>query len=174
MKRNSLLAIAVVLAILGGMVLVGSNFATKTVHDQLAAQKIKFPPKEVLEKDNPALLKYAAAEVDTAQEAKAFSDYIGGHLSKVAGGQTYSEVSAAYQKDKTNEKLEAQRMSLFMGETLRGLLLNAWGWGIIGQIALSASYALFIVSVGLVITAFTLNNSATKTKKPVTKRKAKK
>lgn len=135
------------------LVLIGSNFASKTVREQLGAQHIKFPPKAQLESENKSLVKYADAEVDTGDEAKAYSEYIKGHLAKVAGGKTYSEISGAYQKDRTNKDLESQRMALFMGETLRGLLLNAWGWGLVGKIAMYASYALLLIAAVLLVLA---------------------
>jgi hypothetical protein len=62
----------------------------------------------------------------------------------VADGQTYSQVSAASQADPTNAKLTAQAATLFKGETLRGLLLYAWGWSVVSTIALYAAIAAFI------------------------------
>jgi len=152
--KKSLLAIGVLLAVAAGLVLWGSKFAIGMVHDQLSAQKISFPDKTTLEADNPALAKYADQKVDNGEKAKAYSDYIAGHLQKVANGQTYSEVSEAYLKDRTNQTLGTERQTLFMGETLRGLLLNAWGWGLIGTIALYAAVALFAAAaaaVGVVV-----------------------
>ena len=123
------------------------------VHDQLTDQHIKFGSKEALEKEgvSKSIVKYAGQTVDSGAKAKAYSDYIKGHLAKVAGGKTYSEVSGEYQKDKTNKTLEGQRQTLFMGETLRGLLLNAWGWGLIGSIANYAAVALFLAAGGLLL-----------------------
>jgi len=146
--KKVLLGLALVWAVAASLVMWGSNFATGTVHDQLAAQKISFPDKTALEEDNPALVKYAGQMVDNGDKAKAYSEYINGHLQKIAGGKTYSEVSSAYQLDKTNTTLAGQRQSLFMGETLRGLLLNAWGWGLIGTIAMYASVVLYVASLG--------------------------
>jgi len=148
--KKLLLLLGVVLLAAGGLVMWGSKFATGMVHDQLVAQKITFPDKATLEEDNPALAKYAGQKVDSGEKAKAYSDYIGGHLKNIADGKTYSEVSSEYQKDRTNQALAGQRQSLFMGETLRGLLLNAWGWGLIGTIAMYASLALIVAGVGVV------------------------
>jgi hypothetical protein len=131
----------------------GSKFATGTVREQLAAQQITFPDKASLEQDNPALVKYAGQKVDNGDEAKAYAAYIEGHLKNIANGQTYSEVSSQYQKDRANQELAGQRMSLFMGETLRGLLLNAWGWGLIGTIAKYASLALFAAGGAALVAA---------------------
>jgi hypothetical protein len=151
--KKVLLVLAVALAVVASLVLWGSRFATGMVHDQLVAQKISFPDKATLEEDNASLAKYADQPVDNAVKAKAYSDYIGGHLKNVANGKTYSEVSSEYQKDRTNQTLAGQRQTLFMGETLRGLLLNAWGWGLIGMIAMYAAAALYVATAGVVLVA---------------------
>jgi len=152
--KKILFIVATVLVIAGGLTYWGSMFAAQTVGEQLSAQKITFPNKATLEKEgDTTLVKFASAKVDTGVEAKAYSEYIGGHLKKIANGQTYSEVSTAYQKDKSNKALSGQRQSLFMGETLRGLLLNAWGWGLIGTIALYASYAMFAAAILVYVVA---------------------
>ena len=80
-------------------------------------------------------------------KAKVYADdFIAVHLNEVASGQTYSQVSAAAQKDPTNTTLAAQANTLFRGETLRGLLLNAYGWS---QVAFFAFWA----AIGLTIAA---------------------
>ena len=38
-----------------------------------------------------------------------------------------------------------------MGETLRGPLLNAWGWGTIGTIATIAGIALILIGLVLLV-----------------------
>ena len=153
--KKILLGLCLAWVFAASLVLWSSKFATGVVHDQLVAQKITFPDKASLEEDNPALVKYADQVVDNGDEANTYSDYIGGHLKNVADGKTYSEVSGEYQKDRTNQTLAAQRTTLFQGETLRGLLLNAWGWGLIGTIALYAALGMYavaaIVAVVLVI-----------------------
>lgn len=152
MKKLLLLA-SVALVVAASLLLWGSTFATGFVRDQLAEQKITFPEKAELEKDNPALVKYAGQAVDSGEKAKAYSEYIRGHLKNIAGGKTYSEVSSEYQADRTNQTLANQRQSLFMGETLRGLLLNAWGWALVGAIALYAAIALYVAAAGVTVFA---------------------
>jgi hypothetical protein len=164
--KKVLLAVGLVLLAAASLVMWGSKFATGTVREQLAAQKITFPDKASLEQDNPALAKYASQKVDNGDEAKAYAAYIEGHLKNIANGQTYSEVSSQYQKDRTNQELAGQRTSLFMGETLRGLLLNAWGWGLIGTIAKYASLALFAAGGAALVAAAVM--------KPTAKKRAKK
>ena len=141
-------AIGMILA--GVLALIGGAYAKDVVHDQLTPQKISFPADA---SKLPANLKqYAGQAVDTPAEAKAFAnDYIGLHLQETAGGKTYSEVSAAFMQDTDNTELAQQRQTLFMGETLRGMLLSAWGWGTVGTVATIAGVVL--IGIGGVLLA---------------------
>jgi hypothetical protein len=132
-------AIGMILA--GALALFGGAYANDVVHDQLVPQKIFFNEDA---SQLPANLKaYAGEQVDTGAEAKLFAnDYIGLHLQETAGGKTYSEVSGAFMADKDNAELAQQRQTLFMGETLRGMLLSAWGWGMVGTVATIAGFSL--------------------------------
>jgi hypothetical protein len=135
---------AVGMIVAGVLALVGGMYAKDVISDQLKPQKIFFPEKgeELPEKLN----KYAGEQVDTAAEAKAFAnDYIGLHLEGIGQGKSYSEVSGEFMKDPNNKELAQQRQTLFMGETLRGTLLSAWGWGTVGNIATIAGIALIII-----------------------------
>ncbi|MDQ1397593.1 MAG: hypothetical protein QOG64_2852, partial [Acidimicrobiaceae bacterium] len=67
--------------------------------------------------------------------------------------KTYSEVSTASQANPTDTKLAAQAQSLFRGETLRGLLLYAWGWSVVGMIAIYVAFAAFLGAL-IVLAAF--------------------
>ena len=138
---------AVFLAI-GGLAWWGYNFATSSVHNELSAQKIYFPAKgspALAPAEFPTLQQYAGQLVDNGPKAKAYAnEFIGVHLEKVAGGKTYSEVSALAMKDPTNAELKAQKATLFQGETLRGLLLGDayayWTFGTLAKIAAIASF----------------------------------
>ena len=169
--KRILLAITALLFIAGGLLYYGSNFAKTMIHDQLSEQKIKFNSKEELEKagESAYIIKFAGQEVDTGTEAKAYSEYIKGHIKKIANGKTYSEVSAEFQKDRNNQTLAAQRQNLFMGETLRGLLLSAYGWGVVGNIAYYASLAMFAAGILAIVAIFTLK---TDTQSKTTKKKS--
>jgi hypothetical protein len=136
--------------IAGALALIGGAYAKDVVHDQLAPQKIFFAEDAA---QLPANLKqYAGQQVDTAKEAKLFAnDYIGLHLKETAGGKTYSEVSGAWMADKENAELAQQRQTLFMGETLRGMLLQAWGWGTVGTVATIAGIVL--IGIGGILLA---------------------
>ena len=156
MKRVVVAGASVALAAAAALVMWGGLFATGFVHDQLAAQKIKFPDAATLQADNPALVRFAGMDVNNADTAKGYSDFISGHLEKVAGGKTYSEVSTLAMKDKTNTTLASQKATLFQGEMLRGVLLTAWGWGLVGMIALYASYAMLAVAAVGLLCALTM------------------
>ena len=140
-----------VLALGGSLLMWGSNFGTNMVHDQLSAQKISFPPKGspgLDPKEFPGLQRYAGQAVDNGPKARAYADqFIAAHLMSAAGGKTYSEVSSAAQKAPTDTKLAAQVQTLFRGETLRGLLLYAWGWSVVSHIAGLVAYAAFAAAL---------------------------
>ena len=142
--------IALGMIIAGALALIGGSYARDVVHDQLTPQQIYFPPKG---EELPANLnQYAGQQVDTPGEAKAYAnDFIGLHLEGIADGKSYAEVSAASMADPNNEELAAQKQSLFMGETLRGTLLSAWGWGTVGTIATIAGFVLIGIGAILLI-----------------------
>lgn len=136
---------AAAMILVGAFAVVGGNYDKQVVHDQLAPQKIFFPPA-----GSPALLpgvkQYAGQQLLTGAQAKAYAnDFIGVHLTKIAGGQTYAQISAKSLADPKNKVLTGQKAALFQGETLRGLLLNAWGWSLVGTIATWAGIILIIV-----------------------------
>jgi hypothetical protein len=60
-------------------------------------------------------------------------------------------VSAAAIAAPNNTKLAAEKATLFQGETLRGLLLGAWGWSMIGMIATLAGVFLLVLGAVLLL-----------------------
>jgi hypothetical protein len=141
-------AMTAALLVIGGLAWVGYRFATTSVHDELAAQKIYFPPKGSPALDPaefPDLQQYAGQLVDDGPKAKAYANgFIGRHLEKIANGKTYSEVSSLAMKDPTNTALQQQKQALFQGETLRGLLLgDGYAYWTFGQLAEVASMVAF-------------------------------
>ena len=137
--------------LIGVLALVGGTYDKQVVRDQLTPQKISFPPA-----GSPALLpgvkQYAGQQVVNGGQAKAYAnDFINAHLSKIAGGKTYAEVSTAALADPKNAKLAEQKATLFQGETLRGLLLNAWGWSVVGTVATLAGLILLILGAVLLV-----------------------
>lgn len=145
-------AATVALVVAGALALWGYNFATTSVHNELSAQKIYFPPKGSPGLDPaefPGLQKYAGQLVDNGPKAKAYAnEFIAVHLEKVAGGKTYAEVSTAALKDPTNTTLQQQKQVLFQGETLRGLLLgDGYAYWTFGILALYGAVAAFMGAV---------------------------
>lgn len=146
--------VAVILLIAGGLLFWGSSFIGNMVQEELAAQKVYFPEagSESLDAETyPDLQQYGGELVDTPEEAKAYANsFIGRHLEQMADGKTYSEVSHEYMADPTNTELQQLRMTLFMGEMLRGTLLTSgYGFGTVGQIMGIASYVAFIGAIAL-------------------------
>ena len=100
------LILAIVLVVVGSLLTWGYKFADDNVHDQLAAQKIFFPPKgnEALapKEIGPFLNQYAGQQLTDGKQAQAYADhFIAVHLSEVAGGKTYSEVSTLSRANRT-------------------------------------------------------------------------
>jgi hypothetical protein len=128
--------------VLGIVSIVGGSYDHQVVRDQLGPQKIYFPkPAEW-----PNLKQYEGQQVLTGTQAKAYAeDQIGPDMNKIAGGKTYSQVSGEWiAGGMKSEKLAGERTTLFMGETLKGLLLNAWGWAQVGSIAVLAGILLIV------------------------------
>jgi hypothetical protein len=146
-----------ILLFCAGFLFWGNSFIQGTIHDQMVAQKIYFPASGsagLSASEFPDLQQYGGQQVVNGVQAKAYADgFIGRHLEKVAGGKTYSEVSAASMANPKDTKLAGQVQTLFRGETLRGLLLNAYGWWMVGQYALYAAVGLAIAA-GAVFVAF--------------------
>jgi hypothetical protein len=146
-KLTSLTSIATIAAagmiVVGALAVVGGHYDEQVVRDQLAPQKIFFPKPAT----NPGLAAYAGQQVLTGQQAKLYAQkQIGVDLTKVAGGKTYSQVSAEWiAGGMKSATLASERTTLFTGETLNGLLLNAWGWSVIGAIATLAGFILILL-----------------------------
>jgi hypothetical protein len=153
--------LAIILGVGSGLLFFGSHFGLNMVHTQLAAQNISFPAKgssALSPAEFPDLQRYAGQKVDNGPKAKAYADgFIRRHLASVAGGKTYSQVSTAAQANPNDATLAAQVNTLFKGETLRGLLLYAWGWSVVSTIALYAAIGAligFVIMLGVTIGDF--------------------
>ncbi len=156
------LLLAAVLLVAGGLLTWASNFTNQNVYDQLSSQKITMPAAAAIAQmpadDKAALQPWAdgKTQLTTGPQAKAYADhYILVHMNESSGGKTYSEVSgelAQLQKDPNADqaqvtKLTGLKQSLFMGNALRGMLLNAYAFGTIGTIAMIASIAAYVGGV---------------------------
>ena len=152
------LILVIVLVVAGSLLTWGYKFANSNVSDQLSAQKIVFPPKgsDALKpaEIGPYLNQYAGQQLTTGQQAEAYANhFIKVHLSEIAGGKTYSELSAASMADPTNAKLKGEVDTMFRGTSLRGMLLDAYAFWKMGQIAMWGAIASFILAgVMLVLT----------------------
>jgi hypothetical protein len=152
------LVLAVVLAVAGGLLLWGHNFVSDQVHTQLAAQKIYFPPansgaiKALPAADATAMKAYAGQLMTTGAQAQTYADhFIAVHLREIGGGQTYAQLAEKSLAQPKNAALAGQVQTIFRGETLRGLLLNAYGWWQMGQIMLIGAIVAFIAAAALLI-----------------------
>lgn len=160
------LALAVLLFVGGGLLVFGSTFVNQQVADQLTSQKIQMPSGQALERlnnaeDKAALEPYAGQMMSTGAQAQAFADhYILNHMNASSDGRTYEEVSGEFQKLSDAEKaspegqeLSALRMSLFMGNSIRGMLLNAYAFGTMAMIMAWAAVAAFIGGAAMLVLA---------------------
>jgi hypothetical protein len=146
--------VAVALIVLGGMAIYGGQFGRNSVRDRLVPEQVAFPPLSAMTPQEQAEVgNFAGQVVDTGPEAEAFSRYIAGHLAEVNGGKTYAETSAAARQPgldaKTAADLQVKADILFKGETLRSILLNAYGWWTVSTLALWAGIAMIIAGVAL-------------------------
>ena len=160
MRRNSHLAVIVgfvlsaFLFVAGGLLLWGSTYTHNMVHNQLAAQQIYFPPKaafahpqagtEITPSMVPSVSQYAGQQLVTGQQAQSYADnFIAVHIANMTGGKTYSQLSTQAMAHPTDAKLAATVNTVFKGETLRSILLNAFGWWKVSQITYIASLVAF-------------------------------
>jgi hypothetical protein len=160
MRRNSHLtaiagfALAAILLAAGGLLLWGSTYTHNMVHNQLAAQQIFFPPKaafahpkagtEITPSMVPSVSQYAGQQLVTGQQAQSYADnFIAVHITNMTGGKTYAQLSAAALAQPNNTKLAGEVATVFKGETLRSILLNAFGWWKVSQITYIASLIAF-------------------------------
>jgi hypothetical protein len=150
------LVVAAVLLVAGGLLTWASNFVADNVKEQLTSQHITMPVKAAFPKGHEeALAPYAGQPLENGQQAKAYADhYILAHMNASSAGKTYSEVSGEYMKLAKDPNADAAavkelgdlRQSLFMGNTLRGLLLYGYAFDTIGRIAGFAAIGAFVGS----------------------------
>jgi len=156
------LGLAGLLLIVGIVFTSNANFANDYVTDQLSQQNITFKPLDALtpeEKARPGLVKYAGQKLTTGKQAEVYAnDFIGLHLESTAGGKTYAELGAVQTDLRTQladaqrsgaanvadlqkqvNEVNAQRETVFKGETLRGLLLTSYGFSEFGTKAQQAA-----------------------------------
>jgi hypothetical protein len=164
--------LVIVLAAAGGFAIAEGNFATSTVKDELVGQQITFPTTAQLASDKETatygsdFTQYAGQTVDNGPKAQAYANhYIAVHLNGVANGQTYSQVSGqamavsgqiastpatdpGYAALQTKlATLNGQANTLFKGEALRSMLLNAYGWYQVGTYTIYMGFGLLVAAL---------------------------
>ena len=153
--------IVLVLLVAGSLMLVGYSFANSNVHNQLAEQQITFPPaaafahpvagSEITPSMVGTVSKYASEPLTTGAQAQVYADdFIAVHLKEIGGGKTYAQLSGAAlalpKGSAAYAAAEAKVQTVFQGTTLRGLLLEAYGFSIFGEIALWGAIAAFALA----------------------------
>jgi hypothetical protein len=129
------LFLAVTLVAAGGLLTWAHTFIGNEVHTQLAAMR-----------------PYGGQQLTTGAQAEVYADhFIANHLKAIGGGKTYAQLSAEAIAQPNNAKLAAQVDTVFKGETLRGLLLNAYAFGTMGTIAGIAAIAAFIAAAVMLV-----------------------
>jgi hypothetical protein len=159
------LALVVVLLAAGGLLTWANSFIGNQVNDQLVMQGITMPAGDALKAlpkaDAKALQQYAGSPMDTGPEAKAFANhYILVHMNEASKGKTYEEISGQYvglsdaaKASPKGQALGQLRQTLFMGDTLRGLLLYGYAFATMGTIAGIAALGSFAAALILLLLA---------------------
>jgi dihydrofolate reductase len=147
------LLLVVVLVVAGVLLSWGHSYANNQVTSQLSAQKIVFPTtgspefKVLPAANRTQMAKYAGQLMTNGAQAETYANYfIGRHLFLIGGGKTYSQLSAESLAQPKNLALAAQVETVFKGTTLRSMLLEAYGFWQLGEIALIAAVASFIAA----------------------------
>jgi hypothetical protein len=168
--------LVVVFAAAAGFLFYEGSFVTDMIKTQLVAQQISFPGTDQIKAGgalDPAkfpqeIRDQAGKQVTDGNQARIYAnDFIDVHLQGVAGGLTYasigSKISAVNGQLANTPKtdpnyatlqsqvatLNGQRDTLFKGETLRGMLLNAYGWWTIGVYTTYAGVGLLLAALAV-------------------------
>jgi hypothetical protein len=154
------LLIAIVLLVAGGLLIWAYNFTNNQVTQQLTEQQIYFPAANsaaitaLPPADAAAMKPYAGQLLSNGAQAQTYANhFIAVHLNEIGGGKTYSQLSAESLAMPNNLQLKQTVNTVFQGTTLRGLLLNAYAFWQIGQIALIASIISFVIGGIILILA---------------------
>ena len=152
--------VGIVLLAAAALLFYAHGYVHGQVTDQLKEQQITFPVAgskaitSLPKADQAAISQYAGQTMVNGAQARAFADhYIKVHLSEVADGQTYAQVSAKALANPDNQQLAGQVQTLFRGETLRGLLLNAYAWDTMATVAWIAAWISLAAGILLLLLA---------------------
>ena len=152
------------------------TFTTGQIRDELTAQQIYFPSADQVKAGgalDPAkfpqeIRDQAGNQVTDGNQARIYAnDFVAVHLKGIANGGTYASVGSQISTlnaqlantpktdpqyadlQKQISTLNAQRDSLFKGETLRSMLLNAYGWWTIGVYTTYAAIGLMFAALAV-------------------------
>lgn len=168
MKRSALdklisstgLLVAVVLLAASAGLYYTYQFVHGEVKSQLTPQNIVLPAADsqaftaLSPEDQDAVRPYAGQKVTTGAQAKVFADhYIGAHLKTIGGGKSYSELSTESRANPDDIAMAKKVDQVFRGETLRGMLLNAYAFDTMAVVAMYASIGALLAGVGLIFLA---------------------
>jgi hypothetical protein len=150
---GALLTLVFVVAGIG--MFIGYTFTNSQVRNQLVEQKVFFPTKTQADyRDLVAAhaTQFAGQQVLTGSAAEIFADkIIAVDTLAISAGKTYSQLSNASLADPSNTALKSQVELVFRGDTLRGLLLNAYAFGFIGLIALYGAVGMMIAALIMLV-----------------------
>lgn len=164
------LGLGIILLIAGGLLTYAHVYVANQVKTQLSDQQItmpgdpskpatgcqtpanenaeptcNFPDDEYTAADAAALQKFAGQMMTNGKQAQAYANhYLGAHLRMIGGGQVQNGEITKPGVTYSHSTNDAQKATLFQGETLRGLLLNAYAFGTMGDIAGLASIFAYI------------------------------
>jgi hypothetical protein len=153
--------LTIVLIAAGALLFWGYSYANNTVTSQLSAQKISFPSKaafqhakagtEITPSMIPSVSQYAGEQLTTGAQAEVYAnDFIAVHLKEIGKGMTYSQLSSYARSlppgSAAAKAAEATVQTVFQGTTLRSMLLNAYGWWKMGQLALLGSIVSWVLA----------------------------
>lgn len=160
-------SLSALLLVAAGLLNWGATFATNAVGDQLSAQKITMPASNGDPKASKEVVDFFAANADKimsdGKQAQMYADhYIGFHLSAMP---TYAEASnqnraaaglAAANPESAILKADAAKKAatvetVFRGESLRGMLLNAYAFWQLGQISMISAVTALVGAIALLL-----------------------
>jgi hypothetical protein len=166
--------LVVVLAAAAGFAFTMGTFTTSQIREELTAQQVYFPSADQIKAGgalDPAkfpqeIRDQAGKQVTDGNQARIYAnDFIAVHLNGIANGMTYASVGAKVSQlnaqlaqtpkdspqyadlQKQIATLNAQRDTLFKGETLRSSLLNAYGWWTVGTYTTYAGIGLMLAAI---------------------------
>jgi hypothetical protein len=168
-----------------------ANFSRSYVHDQLAEHGITFTPVAGLldqQKKVPCLVENAGKPLTTGKQAECYARYqIGIDLTLVDNGKSYFQdhysayllrvkAAAAVKANPADpaaltlaqQSTDLQRKAddLAAGEAMRGLLLTAYGFSLLGDRGGQAAMALFVVGGVLLVGALVIAAMGARRKQP--------